>query len=555
MMGIETNYYLTLLFIMPATKVKKSAPVCKGYIISSYRVIKSQLDFVNSLLGDVNEDTRTLFCHILVSVIINIKKIEWIPVSSTLIKKKIQKASWKALEELGLIEVTDYSHGNGLSREFKVTDVILDHFLELSNLSPEEIISSTKYNLFTGRKSDSRLTNQKYDENRNAEPILITSAIDLISQGFFNMKAIEVHLADLKAEENRAAEEHGQYSKEHKKARARFINDDHCFKAILNQSPVRISEEIWCYSPAYKVQMSGRVSHILGGLQSASRRMKAAAYMGIKDLRNYDLKASQVSGLIQQFQLANLDTTWLKDYKNNPNAKKDYANQIGISVDCWKKCLCAVMFGAYVSSASDKTKGKLKDLEGTVEGQPKQKLNAVMDSLFEEADGDIELTSDYLIKFNQAIAPLKVELDKWHNWLLKTWVIKMGYVAKDGKRYIKNPTGKTLCITDLEKDYPQWKVKAMVSAFILQGQESCFIHNLTLTSLEYNFQVISNEHDGVVTLGYIPQEAIDKAAVLSGLEGAILEEKALEGMDMIAELIERDCNTEELDVEEILAYF
>lgn len=539
---------------MTATKVKKSAPVCKGYIISSYRVIKSQLDFVNSLLGDVNEDTRTLFCHILVSVIINIKKIEWIPVSSTLIKKKIQKASWKALQELGLIEVTDYSHENGLSREFKVSDAILDHFLELSNLSPEEIISSTKYNLFTGRKSDSKLTNQKYDENRNAEPVLITSAIDLIVQGFFNMKAIEVHLADLRAEENKKIEEYGQYSKEHKKARARFINDDHCFKAILNQSPVRISEDIWCYSPAYRVQMSGRVSHILGGLQSASRRMKAAAYMGIQDLKNYDLKASQVSGLIQQFKLADLDTSWLEDYKENPNAKKDYAAQVGISVDCWKKCLCAVMFAAHTSTANNRTKNKLKDLEVTEEGQPKKKLNAVMDSLFEEANGDIDLTVEYITKFYEAISPLKVELDKWHNWLLKTWVIKMGYIANDGKRYLKNPTGKTLCITDLEKDYPLWKVKAMLSAFVLQGQESCFIHNLTLTSIEYKFQVISNEHDGLVTLGVIPTEAINKAAALSGLQGAILEEKALEGMDLIAELIERE-DSSELEAEELLNYF
>ncbi|MEA5625298.1 hypothetical protein [Nostoc sp. UHCC 0251] len=540
---------------MTATKVKKSVPVCKGYIISSYRVIKSQLDFVNNLLGDVNDDTRTLFCHILVSVIINIKKIEWIPVSSTLIKKKIQKASWKALQELGLIEVTDYSHENGLSREFKVTDCIVDSFLELSKLSPEEIINSTKYNLFTGRKSEGKLTNQKYDENRNEEPVLITSALDLIAQGFFNMKAIIVHLDELTREENKAAEEYGQYSKEHKKARARLINDDHCFKAILNQSPVKISEEIWCYSPAYRIQMSGRVSHILGGLQSASRRMKAAAYMGIEDLRNYDLKASQVSGLIQQFDLAKLNTDWLENYKENPNAKKDYAAQIGISVDCWKKCLCALMFGAYVSSANDHTKGKLKDLEGTVEGEPKKKPNAIIDSLFEEAEGDIALALEYIIKFNEAVAPLKVEIDKWHNWLLNTWVIKVGYLAKDGKRYVKNTTGKNLCITDLEKNYPLWKVKAMVSAFVLQGQESCFIHNLTLASIEYNFQVISNEHDGVVTLGVIPQAAIDKAATMSGLEGAILEEKALEGMDLIAELIEREDSSGELEVEELLAYF
>ncbi len=162
---------------------------------------------------------------------------------------------------------------------------------------------------------------------------------------------------------------------------------------------------------------------------------------------------------------------------------------------------------------------------------------------------------EYITKFDQVVAPLKVEIDKWHNWLLNTWVIKMGYLAKNGKRYIENPTGKTLCVTDLENDYPLWKVKAMVSAFVLQGQESCFIHNLTLTSIEYDFQVISNEHDGIVCLGSIPQAAIDKAAALSGLKGAILEEKALEGMDLIAELIEREDSSGELEAEELLAYF
>ena len=44
-------------------------------------------------------------------------------------------------------------------------------------------------------------------------------------------------------------------------------------------------------------------------------------------------------------------------------------------------------------------------------------------------------------------------------------------------------------------------------AHILQGMEACFIHTLTLLADTYGFVPLVNEHDGLITLGKIQDEA------------------------------------------------
>ena len=77
---------------------------------------------------------------------------------------------------------------------------------------------------------------------------------------------------------------------------------------------------------------------------------------------------------------------------------------------------------------------------------------------------------------------------------------------------------------NLEKDVIAGDKKKL-SAFILQGLESGFIHHLTILAENYDYRVISNEHDGVVTIGTIPSEAIQIAKQRSGFKLASLELK------------------------------
>lgn len=258
--------------------------------------------------------------------------------------------------------------------------------------------------------------------------------------------------------------------------------------------------------------MSGRISEEGGGMQSCTREMKAAAFSNIPGIRNYDLKSSQVYGLIQWFEFANIDSSWLHTYLSK--SKSDYANLVGISIDCWKSCFLSLVMNAYLPNEVDKNMCS-DDI-------------SILNYLLQEAKGNEELALKYYFKFYEVVQPLLKSLDKWKDWLIKEY-IPMTAVNKHGNQYLVNRTGMTLCISDFKTDKGKWKnltkFKRKLCAFLLQGGEAAFIHHLTIISKQYNFTPLNNQHDGLIVIGEIPQEAIDYARAESGLKYAILEEK------------------------------
>ena len=71
------------------------------------------------------------------------------------------------------------------------------------------------------------------------------------------------------------------------------------------------------------------------------------------------------------------------------------------------------------------------------------------------------------------------------------------------------------------------KILREVSAFLLQGLEAAFIYSLITLSDTYGYEVRSCEHDGLITWGTIPAEAVEMSRVKPGFSTAILEEKVL----------------------------
>lgn len=59
-------------------------------------------------------------------------------------------------------------------------------------------------------------------------------------------------------------------------------------------------------------------------------------------------------------------------------------------------------------------------------------------------------------------------------------------------------------------------------AHVLQGYEVAYIHTLTCLGVEYGYQVLGNEHDGLITVQPIPEEAIQRAREESGFKYAKL---------------------------------
>lgn len=389
-----------------------------------------------------NDDTFRFFVHVLSCQIFNYyEDKDYVPVPwREAINRFIPKAETKELRNRGLVETLiinddgqDFSKFEGLCREYKIADYIVDKFIELESIPATKYIIAPKVNLFTGKKTQAVSKSKVKDSNNNEYPKLIIKAIKSIGECIFELAPVEKHIADLENQMLFDRKAYGSDSTEYKRSRGQYHNDNACLKAILNQNPIEVSSGFYSFVPSYSPSYPGRIHT---ALQSASRKMKSAAFSGIEGVRNYDLRSSQIIGLIQQFQLAGLNTSWLENYKNNPFAKKEYAEQIGISIDCWKQSLCALLMGAYCPKNPKKSTEQIKDSN-----------SKIIEYLYTEAIENLDLYLDYQIKFNQVTAPLKAQLDRWHEWLISDYIQTGRYVK--GKLYISNPTDSLLCVTDL----------------------------------------------------------------------------------------------------------
>lgn len=496
-------------------KVKKGKS--KSYVVNNYKGLQSQYNYLMEYLIGYNEDSVRFVVHIIRSQIFKMWKEEgeevFVAIPYETVKSEIGKAELRKLEEADIIQVKldeegrTYSYKEHRCREYRVNLAILERFIELGDIEARDYSKAPKVNLITGKVS-TKIDKTIYKDNRNNPyPDLIKDSMKLLIECTIEIAPIEAHIKELKEQMEYLAwtTKEGVKSKEYLKVRGRYYNDLTCRNICLNQRAKEIIPGFYTFIPAYRPSSTGRIHF---QLQNASRIMKEKAFKNIKNLNNYDLRSSQAIGLIQQFKLAGLDTTWLDDYKNNKEAKKEIAEYIGVSVDTWKKCLCALLMGGYVPCKSNCNSNA-----------------KIMEYLLKDCDNDYEKFSIIFPKFYETIKPLKLEIDKWHNWLLDVYCPKLG-TYPGGKLHLKNPTGMTLNIDELPSGKNLWLRKAKVAAFVLQGQEAAFIHHLTVLSLEYDYKVLQNEHDGLIVSGIIPQEAVDKACSRSGMTSASLELKS-----------------------------
>ncbi len=514
-----------------------------SYIISQFRKPEAVKNYLDTLLTDFNKATYHWFVHVLCGTLISFSKEEegWVPVPSRTMEKEWGKRTeiqWLQLEEAGLIEVftldviktkdgelknKTYSRNNNLCRSYRISQDILIQIAELSTIDPFN--PPNFYNLVDGTKSNSVIKYRKKDENNNYIPQLLRDSMDNIKRCIINYDEIKSYLSTQEAEAKIIGTE---------AAYRRYLNDKNCFDAICSRGSniFKLENGLAEFTPIFnKPQDPGRISETGGGLQTSSRLMKHIAFSNIPGLRNYDLKSSQVFGLIQQFEEADVDTSWLKTYLGKD--KQEFADQVGISKDRWKQILCATVMGAHlqkkVSIKDFEPKYIVKKIKGELVEIKIPPSDAVIKALYEEAAGVPSVAMGYYIKYYQAIEPLLTSIAAWQKWLLEVYLVDSKNLQNtQGKVVIQNPTGQTFNISDYMKAGKFINVNELqrkVSAFILQGVEASFIHHLTNLSSQFGFEVLSNQFDGLVVLGEIPEQAMELAKAASGLNHAYLEEK------------------------------
>lgn len=477
----------------------------KAYIEKSFVVPKSQYDFVQQHTNGLAAHDYHFFCHLLKSTIIQVREHRgWVPISSVFIKHYLWNAKPAHLQKQGLILIKRHDQKRNIATKYKISPDFLQAYIEsgpLGELSVEGIAlyrEAPKVNLFDGTKVNPFQKSILYDENRHSEPELIVNSIKAIKYSLYNQSSVLKHLNELETE-YKWFKTINDHMYEHKMLD--FILDLHCFESLLNQNPYpTTNRNIYSYLPAYRVQSTGRIQAIGGGLQSCSKRMKIAAYNEIPNLKIFDIAASHANIILSQMESAAIKCKWLQAYLSSPTKKYEYAEQIGINYSTWKRCLYALLMGAPVRENSENPISSIRAYIAT-----------------DVASDKIE---DTYQRFLTIIEPLRGPVNEWYQYLVEDYIPR-NIKKVVGKCYLKNSAGKV-------KQLKGTWTKGQIAAFLIQGYETAFIHHLTILSHKYRYKPINNEHDALYVIGHISQQAITEAKNATGLKYLQVSEKAIE---------------------------
>ena len=466
-------------------------------------MLKVEADYIRNLLSNYGEPDVRLFNHILQS---NLRQhhqhLDGSPIPWTTIQKYLPGAVSHKLSPF--VEIGRYWRGH--CREYRVKDEYLIEYSSISSrMSAEAYLVESKICFDTGRLMSNPPRSRFTDKSRHPLPEWTRAAIKVLARNgcFANLAAIETHVQQRKADLNEGSLLYKKDSPEYQRIKGRYLNDSSCRKAFLDYKPVQHSGDIWFYTPTWEAKSTGRL-HVVGGcMQSASGDMKRLAYSGIDDLKNYDVKSSQVFITINLLEQAGLDASWLIEYIETPNYKEEYGRRAGISGDLFKRIVIAMCMGAQL---------------------PKSLLNSeyseysILDYLAEIAC-DKQHLSVLLKDLRAVVEPLSSVLKEWHRYLLDTYIPKHRRGA-----YLPNAAGYYLNLNELRLNHHRykWSDVARVAAHILQGLEAACIQEMIGRSEEANFTPISCEHDGFIVSSGEPDlilwEEITQRHRLAGME-------------------------------------
>lgn len=466
----------------------------KSYVINHYKVSKSIHDYVQGKLHGCSAAERRFFLHVLCSGLIARGRAAqknnltgWDDFAVSLPHQTIRAHfprgfSWRPLKAKGLIHASDYHDGS--CRYFQVTPHLFDEIAEAMDRAVMAPDGTPAVNLFDGLAY--RVTCRVHGEDALPSSKLMRDALRVLHavECPINVDAVQDHLKRLEQEGNPLA----------------FQNDKLCAQSMF--AGMRRKDGVGFYTPSYSPQSSGRIGELGGGVQTCSKRMKEAAFSGLENVFNYDLRSSQGYVLLQELRLAGIDGTWLAAHLG-PGVFEKRAASFGLPKGVYKKCFFSTIMGAsHVWT------------EGEHPG-------AVQVALTEHCGDDIAVARELFRRVVVQLAPLKLASKQWSQWLMGESCPHRHRTQR--REYLENAAGMAF---EIDRSRPPHELKREAVAHMLQGQEAAFIHRLTTLSAKYGFVPVSNQHDGLVTLGAVPEEASAEAARLSGFVDAHLEQKS-----------------------------
>lgn len=422
-----------------------------------------------------------------------------------MIARSVPGADVEALLFAGVLDMTPHDYSAHRSRAWAISPDfgdVLDAALVTAGPTAPFV------NVFTGKARRGRKPgNQKTDDTRNPLSPTVIRVMDSVRQGIINIPATEAHLERLRAATDAAPTDEARAT-----AVGRLRNDALNLTWIKSQGLTATDAPgIFTYPHAWRGQSAGRIMpRRSGGAQGMSRAGKVAMYSGIATLRNYDLRSSQPRILADEFRLNGIVCEWLDDYLSDENAKHRYAARCGVAVDTWKNALISAMIGGGAAVPKSFEVQPVTRYVRGVEVTSYRPVTGAMRTL--EAEVGRARAIELWPALHAELKPLLTAVRKWHR-KLKTWAKATATTGRDG-RGITNAVGARLTLTGLTK---RGELARKVAAHILQGREALYVHTICIAAPAYGFTVVGHDHDGLQTLGDVPQEAMDEAARVASM--------------------------------------
>jgi hypothetical protein len=525
----------------------------KGYIIQKYRVIRQVHEYLRELTDGLNEQTYQLFAHILVCTLLKWREGDiselFLPIASKLIRKKIgRNTEWRDLHDRGLITIRPFCKEQHKARRYRAQAWVIDAICEVTaKLSYYEQHVAEKVNLMTGepypfgKLIESRLT---YDnDSRNRLPKDYRANMKELGRNWrvFNWAECERVIRKQREKMDRLEAEleqvqsvliewpdrklYKEIEKEWLKAKRQWQNNHLCFLAVLNRQPQQLTKDFWQYHPRYNYSKFGRTYEEHGGFQSASKELRQASIKGLENVYeqivyNNDLKACHLNALRLLCKRWGLDKTWLDAKLSDEHFREDIAERLGLPVSAVKKVLNALVNGAPVPKRVTMPPSSPKHGK-------KFRENSIQKMLREAVGHDKARIKVVLNKLTAELQPLIDILESFHVWIETKFIPSTKNYTKPSAtdrtihEYIRNEYGFIYYLDELpqrENDR-----RSQLAAFFFQGIEARFVAILTCLGPKYGYRVIANEHDGVLSVGWIPDKAIDEAIQETGFEYAALD--------------------------------
>lgn len=432
------------------------------------------------------------------------------PVAALYIRTNFRGSSPLELVRRGVLVRTETYVIGSTSRRY---DLHPDFRVALAQAAVDDLLKPAPGEGGDAAPRPRRLQSRRYDANRHPLPSIVCTGMLAVRRCVFDLAAAEGHV-------RRRAEAVAAAGGPEERARAVQLAelDASALAAILAQRPVALGSGLAEYDPAYVATRTGRIVEVGGGAQGCTQGLKKALFGGVPFVHNYDLVGAHVLLVARRMEDLGMPADHLRRYAVDRAARAGMAEHLGVPSRVLKRAVNAVLLGRTLPTVEQAHALKIR---GTL-------VEALRAAAGPQGPGWAERLPDAVGRLHDTLGPLVAELRPWFEHVRASYLRRgaAGVERRAGRTFVRNAAGMRFYLDD-----PAREGRDQLSTFlahVLQGAESAVIHHLAVLGASYDYRPMSNQHDGLLTLGLIPDVAFDEAQGLAGERGLILARKAFE---------------------------